>query len=437
MRLRMVLAVVMATVAVALFPAVAHAAVTYQIQQSSGTSIIPGTTNIGNDCDDCTTLINFPFAVSVYGNTYTEAWASSNGNLQFDSDNNAYVNQCLYSSVLGTTIAPLWDDLLTDHASGEGIFTATIGSAPFREFVVEWRAVTISNDNPVNFEIVFYENTQTITTIYGQNTSGSATVGVQSSSGGSTQFSCNSGSIASGTRLDYIPSSGPAPTVNRFTRGFQLKSQLGTAQPTPVPVLVGWAATSNSGEGICSYQLEEELNGGLYTQVHLPSPTQTSILLNLPAGTSTAPNSYGFRLTATDCNGSSTVSNLTPFQVQAIPENASKVTRTGTWARIADSSAVGGSVYRSSKANSSATLTTTASNLALVAPTGPTYGSAKIYVDGVLKTTLNLHTTAAKKPRQEMYKIGFASAGSHTLKVVVVGTAGHPMVDIDAFAVLV
>ena len=40
-------------------------------------------TNIGNSCDDCSTVITLPFPVSLYGNTYTNAAAGSNGHLTF------------------------------------------------------------------------------------------------------------------------------------------------------------------------------------------------------------------------------------------------------------------------------------------------------------------------------------------------------------------
>jgi hypothetical protein len=48
---------------------------------------------------------------------------------------------------------------------------------------------------------------------------------------------------------------------------------------------------------------------------------------------------------------------------------------------------------------------------------------------------LNLHA-ASKTARLEEFNATFPSTATHTVKVVVVGTAGHPDVDIDAFAVL-
>ena len=51
----------------------------YTIATTTGT-IIAGGTDIGNHCDDCTTQVNLPFPVSVYGNPpISVAYAGSNG----------------------------------------------------------------------------------------------------------------------------------------------------------------------------------------------------------------------------------------------------------------------------------------------------------------------------------------------------------------------
>ena len=59
-----------------------------------------------------------------------------------------------------------------------------------------------------------------------------------------------------------------------------------------------------------------------------------------------------------------------------------------------------------------------------------------MFVDGVLKATVNLSATTSTA-RAQVYVFNWATSGSHTIKVVVVGTAGHPRVDIDAFVRLV
>jgi len=64
-----------------------------------------------------------------------------------------------------------------------------------------------------------------------------------------------------------------------------------------------------------------------------------------------------------------------------------------------------------------------------------TRGSVKIYVDGVYKKTVSLYSTTVRT-RQLVFSYSWAAYGSHKLRLVVVGTAGHPRVDVDGFAVL-
>src|SRR5262249_19991940 len=86
----------------------------YGVTGATGQSIIPGSTDIGNHCDDCTTAITLPFPVTLYGESYSDARASSNGNLQFGgTQNTAFINNCLPTTALGAALIVYWDDLLT------------------------------------------------------------------------------------------------------------------------------------------------------------------------------------------------------------------------------------------------------------------------------------------------------------------------------------
>ena len=216
----------------------------YAITQSSGVAIVPGTTDIGNHCDDCTTTIGLPFPYTFYGQIFNNATLSSNGNLQFLSGDSAYNNSCLPNSGFNYAILPLWDDLYTaDTASGQGIFTSTSGSAPNRIFNIEWRAQPCCSSGPptLNFEIRLYEGQTRLDIIYGTlngNGGSSATVGIQKDTGSVfSQFECNSGGLNSGLMLTYrlatcsdgggqcspvasftaAPTSGTAPLLVSFT----------------------------------------------------------------------------------------------------------------------------------------------------------------------------------------------------------------------------
>ena len=69
---------------------------------------------------------------------------------------------------------------------------------------------------------------------------------------------------------------------------------------------------------------------------------------------------------------------------------------------------------------------------AWVSEYGPGRGSAKVYQDGTLKATVSLYAKVNTGP-EVVWANWFATSGLHTIKVVVVGTAGHPRVDVDGF----
>jgi hypothetical protein len=184
----------------------------FSVTQSSGVAIDPGTTDTGNHCDDCTTGVALPFPVTMYGATFTSARVSSNGNLQFTTDNGEYNNNCLPQvQTIGVAICPHWDDLLTD-AAGDGVFTSVRGVAPNRVFNIEWRARYYSGGGDANFELRLFEDGTHFEIVFAGLSEGgaSATVGVQDTVNPPTQFSCNTaGLISAGTQLTFTCYNGP------------------------------------------------------------------------------------------------------------------------------------------------------------------------------------------------------------------------------------
>jgi hypothetical protein len=64
-------------------------------------------------------------------------------------------------------------------------------------------------------------------------------------------------------------------------------------------------------------------------------------------------------------------------------------------------------------------------------------GQARIYVDGATTPTATVDLYASSRTtRQIVWTRNFATGGTHTVRIVVVGTSGRPAVDIDAFLVL-
>lgn len=211
----------------------------YSITQTTGASIAPGTTFLPNStCQDCTAPMVLPFPVQFYNQTFTIARASSNGNLQFTSDNHLPFNSCLPNPTYDNIIYAYWDDLTTDcTGNGCGIYTSVSGSAPNRIFNVEWRA--LRNEPPVvniHFEIRLYENSNgRFDIIYGplDNLGDSATVGVQYGTGSHfTQFSCDTAALSQGLQLSFT-----LPPCQATTPTSTPSNPTPTNTPQPMPTL--------------------------------------------------------------------------------------------------------------------------------------------------------------------------------------------------------
>ncbi|MFZ2872990.1 MAG: DVUA0089 family protein [Phycisphaerales bacterium] len=171
-----------------------------------------GTTDIGNHCDDCATLIAFPFPVGLYGGSYNAAYAGSNGTLHFGTyAGSPFGNTCTLPSGTftgGPSIFPHWDDQRTD-LTAPGIFTSVSGAPGSQRFNIEWRSVYYSqNTVQLNYSVTFYEGQSFFDVFYVNipNSGVSATSAVQANStvGSSvTTYSCNAANLTSGTAIRY------------------------------------------------------------------------------------------------------------------------------------------------------------------------------------------------------------------------------------------
>ncbi|MDQ2806925.1 MAG: hypothetical protein M3Z04_08455, partial [Chloroflexota bacterium] len=208
---------------------------TYTVSNGSA-AIVPGTTDIGNHCDDCGTGITLPFPVTLYDQTYTTAQAGSNGDLSFGTSYDFFYTGCLPNANFTYTIFPFATDQITG-ATGKGVFTLTTGVAPNRTFYVEWRAcryngaTTCLPNSDNNYEVVFQEGQTDYSIRYGTFGTANATVGaigVQKNTTTYTQSQCNAGA--------------PAATQQTYTLGCAVATATavpntatpaGTSTPTP------------------------------------------------------------------------------------------------------------------------------------------------------------------------------------------------------------
>jgi hypothetical protein len=153
--------------------------------------------------DDDATQINLPFPFTFYGKTYNTASITTNGFLNFLELNASLGNVPIPNP--GTPNAAIyaqWDDLYVDFDSTMN--TDLLGSAPNRQFVIEWRNVHFCCVSPESFdmEVILYENGRILTQYRnidpGREQGESATTGIENETGTvGLQYSYNTASIGS------------------------------------------------------------------------------------------------------------------------------------------------------------------------------------------------------------------------------------------------
>jgi hypothetical protein len=200
----------------------------------------------------------------------------------------------------------------------------------------------------------------------------------------------------------------------------------GSISATTIPYKVSWTSVGT----VASYTVSYTVNGGASVPVTLTSVRAASYVFNAAPGAT-----YRFSVQATGTLGQqSAVVTSAPFTPSLVQETDNSIFYGGNWTSTVYALASGGHVKATAQANANATFTTSsARTISWIATKAATRGSAKIYVDGVLRATVSLY--AATTFKSLAYTIDFGSDGAHTIEIVNVGTVGHPSIDVDAFAV--
>lgn len=199
----------------------------YVFQSTTGAVIPPGGVLVaGSTVDDGIVNVTAPFAFVLYGNPVAAGStlrATTNGALQIGAAGGSreYANTALPAGASANyagdafpaaspVLFPYWNDLIMTQANA-GIFQQTIGTAPNRQWIIEWRAQEwVQTPTTVNtvFAVVFTEGVEGFEFLYTQTGGAepngtSSTIGVQAASSGTnfTEFSRNTASVGPGTRL--------------------------------------------------------------------------------------------------------------------------------------------------------------------------------------------------------------------------------------------
>jgi hypothetical protein len=179
---------------------------------------------------------------------------------------------------------------------------------------------------------------------------------------------------------------------------------------------------------VASFTVQRQVDGGAWTAMHLSSPTATSLLEGLAFG-----HRYQDRVAATDKLGNTSGWAYGPIlEPLLVQQTATGVAYNGTWSNATNSFASGGSLRYTTTRGASVTYTFSGVGFNWVSYRGPNRGSAAVYVDGHYRGTVSL-SASGYVARQVVFSMNWSTNATHTVKIVALGTSGHPRVDVDAF----
>ncbi len=170
--------------------------------------------------DDGVTEVSLPFPVNLYGRVHTTAWVDINGLVAFaNPGQDTPLNSAVPSAAApNAALYPFWDDLVVNPTST--IRTMVTGTAPTRQFVVDWNNINLYGTGLyLNVEVVIAESGvityryADIATTKPQEQGVSATVGIEDWAGTSgIQHSYNQAVLVNGTAIVFTPVVGGGAT---------------------------------------------------------------------------------------------------------------------------------------------------------------------------------------------------------------------------------
>ncbi len=226
--------------------------------------------------------------------------------------------------------------------------------------------------------------------------------------------------------IDRAAPSAAAPTLT-LRSAVSLSSASTSAG---LPVALAWTATDAGGAGIGSFDVARSDNGAAFATIAGATAATT---LN---ATVTPGHTYVYRARAWDKAGNLSAYVAGPSLKPSLYQGGnSTIKYTGTWKTGTSTSYSNGTVKFSKSAGASASYTFTGRAIAFVTTKRSTAGKVKVYIDGVLTTTIDT-VSASTTFRFVAYAKTWTTSGTHTIKLVVSGTSGRPRVDLDALEVV-
>ena len=192
---------------------------------------------------------------------------------------------------------------------------------------------------------------------------------------------------------------------------------------------ISWRGADTGGSGLARYQLQRQVGHGQWRDVSLQGIRATSFRFRLPDRPDVR-----FRVRAIDGDG-----NRSAWRVGATIDGrlvqSQRASLTGPWRALVKHAASGGTSRYAIRKGARATFRFTGRSIAIVAPTGPGRGKARIIIDGKRVAVIDLGR-GRHSQRRLVWATTWSTSGRHTLRIQVLGTHGRPRVDLDAFLVM-
>ncbi len=205
---------------------------------------------------------------------------------------------------------------------------------------------------------------------------------------------------------------------------------VGTIIGKSVSTTIRWPAATDAMSGVASYVVRRRVGTGPWSTLTNATTTRT-----FRTSMSFGP-AYRFGVAGRDQLGNVGPLAEGPTVTAVLRQDGSSLARyAGRWSTASSTSASGGRLHVSTRAGASVTFKATAKAIGIVGRKRVGNGKARIYVDGVYVQTIDLRRSATQS-RVVIFSRSWPTTAAHTIKLVVVGTAGRPRVEIDAFAIL-
>jgi subtilisin family serine protease len=217
------------------------------------------------------------------------------------------------------------------------------------------------------------------------------------------------------------------PTAVAIDRhGINVGSIVGSTLSTTL----AWPPATDDHSGVANYVVRRRVGSGSWS-ILSSANAGTSFKVALPFGTA-----QQFAVAGRDRVGNvGPQAESPPVTAVLLQDSSSLATYTGTWSLVSSSAASNGKFHSTTRTGASIEFKTTARAIAVVGRKGPSNGQAKVYVDGAYVQTIDLHRSSVQS-KVVVFNKSWPANGLHSVKLVVVGTAGHPRVEVDAFAFL-